>query len=68
MLDAIFKAIRFHRRSRDRAFGAGVKGRVNVSKTGASVSARRGPVTVNSRGYVTIKTPIKGLQLRKKLF
>lgn len=29
--------------------------RLNISKTGASVSHRKGPVTVNSRGKATIR-------------
>lgn len=34
---------------------AGKNGKVNVSKSGASYSHKFGPVTVNSRGRVTVK-------------
>lgn len=40
---------------------------VNVSKSGVSVSARKKPVTVNSRGVVTFRLA-KGLRFRSKLF
>lgn len=33
----------------------GRRTRLNVSKTGVSVSHRRGPVTVNSRGRISIR-------------
>ena len=44
----------------------GRRTRVNLSKTGASVSHRRGPVTLNSRGAVSIRLPF-GLSYRFKL-
>lgn len=56
-------ALRFHRRTKARTV-KGVKTWANMSKTGASLSAQRGPITVNSRRGVTIKTPIKGLQFK----
>jgi len=37
---------------------------VNISKRGASVSQRIGPLTVNSRGRGSIRTPIPGLSFR----
>lgn len=33
----------------------GKKGRVNVSKSGVSYSHRFGPITVNTRGRVTVR-------------
>ena len=42
---------------------AGKNTRVNLSKSGASVSQRFGPVTVNSRGRVTIRLG-KGISFR----
>ncbi len=39
---------------------------VNVSRSGASVSRRVGPVTVNSRGRVTVRLG-RGLSWRKWL-
>jgi len=41
--------------------------RVNLSKSGASVSKKAGPVTVNSRGNVSFRVA-KGVSFRKKLF
>lgn len=46
---------------------AGKTTNVNLSKSGASVSKKAGPVTVNSRGNVSIRVA-KGVSLRKKLF
>ncbi len=42
--------------------------RLNVSSSGASVSHRVGPVTINSNGRVAIRLPIRGLSLRFKLW
>lgn len=61
-------ALRYHRRTKQKTHKNGVRTWANISKTGASVSAAKGPVTVNSRGRVTIKTPVKGLQFKFKLF
>ncbi|UKA61378.1 DUF4236 domain-containing protein [Arthrobacter sp. FW306-04-A] len=41
----------------------GKTGHVNLSKSGASVSERIGPVTVNSRGRVTVRL-LPGLSFR----
>lgn len=41
--------------------------RVNLSKSGMSVSKKAGPVTLNSRGNVTVRVA-KGVSIRKKLF
>lgn len=41
----------------------GKTGHVNLSKSGASVSEKLGPVTVNSRGRVTVRI-LPGLTFR----
>ena len=41
----------------------GKNGHVNISKSGASVSEKLGPVTVNSRGRVTVRI-LPGLTFR----
>ncbi len=41
----------------------GKTGHVNISKSGASVSEKLGPVTVNSRGRVTVRI-LPGLTFR----
>jgi hypothetical protein len=41
--------------------------KVNLSKSGASVSKKAGPLTVNSRGNVSVRVA-KGVSFRKKLF
>lgn len=41
----------------------GKHGHVNISKSGASVSEKLGPVTVNSRGRVTVRI-LPGLSFR----
>ncbi|GAA0189880.1 MULTISPECIES: DUF4236 domain-containing protein [Micrococcaceae] len=40
---------------------------LNISKSGASVSKKAGPVSISSRGTVNIRLG-KGLSFRKKLF
>lgn len=44
----------------------GAKSWVNVSKSGASVSLRRKPITVNSRGQVRVRL-FPGVSYRIKL-
>jgi hypothetical protein len=44
----------------------GKKSRLNLSKSGASLSHRRGPVTINSRRRGSIRLPF-GLSYRFKL-
>ena len=44
----------------------GKKSRVNLSKSGASLTHRRGPVTINSRRRGSIRLPF-GLSYRFKL-
>jgi hypothetical protein len=39
----------------------GKRSRLNLSKPGASVSQRSGPVTINSRRRASIRLPISGL-------
>ncbi|SDH49263.1 DUF4236 domain-containing protein [Microbacterium sp. 77mftsu3.1] len=46
-----------------RSIRAGRNSRVNISGTGASVSHRAGPITINSRGRITIRLG-KGLSFR----
>lgn len=46
-----------------KSFGLGRRTRLNLSRRGASVSRRVGPVTVNSRGGFTIRL-LKGLSYR----
>ncbi len=41
---------------------------LNVSKSGASVSHKVGPVGISSNGRVSIRLPIRGLSLRFKLW
>jgi hypothetical protein len=49
-----------------RSLKVGKKSRLNLSKSGASLSQRRGPVTVNSRRRGSIRLPF-GLSYRFKL-
>ncbi|UKA57508.1 DUF4236 domain-containing protein [Arthrobacter sp. FW306-2-2C-D06B] len=42
---------------------AGKNTSINLSKSGASVSERVGPVSINSRGRVTVRT-LPGLSFR----
>lgn len=44
----------------------GRRSRLNLSKSGVSVSRRQGPVTVNSRGRGSIRLPF-GFSFRFKL-
>lgn len=50
-----------------RSKSLGKSTRVNLTKTGASVSKKAGPLSINSRGRVTFRLG-KGLSFRKKLF
>jgi hypothetical protein len=49
-----------------RALRVGKRSRLNLSKSGASLSHRRGPVTINSRRRGSIRLPF-GLSYRFKL-
>jgi hypothetical protein len=49
-----------------RAIRMGRRSRLNLSKSGASLSHRRGPVTINSRKRESIRQPF-GLSYRFKL-
>lgn len=46
----------------------GRRTRLNWGSGGASVSRRSGPLTVSSRGRVSIRTPIRGLSFRFRLW
>lgn len=46
-----------------KSFRIGRKARLNLSKSGVSASARKGRVTVNSRGHVTVRI-LPGLSWR----
>ena len=46
-----------------RSFGLGRRTRLTLSRRGASVSRRIGPVTVNSRGGFSVRL-LKGLSYR----
>jgi hypothetical protein len=46
-----------------RSAQVGKKTRVNISKSGASLSRKVGPFTVNSRGHVTLRLG-RGFSLR----
>lgn len=50
-----------------RSFGLGRRGRVNLSKSGLSVSRRFGPLSVNSRGRASLRLS-KGLRYTFRLF
>lgn len=58
---------RYQRRTREQEIGkTGVKARANVSKTGASLSFRKGIVTFNTRrGFsLNLSRLLKGLSIR----
>jgi len=38
-----------------KSFKVGRRSRINLSKTGASASYRLGPITINSRGRISIR-------------
>lgn len=57
----MFKGFRFRK---TKNLGDGT--RVNYSKSGASVTKKVGPISVNSRGRVTLRIA-KGLSFSKKL-
>ena len=54
-------ATRYQRRIK-----TGENSRINVSKSGLSYSVKEGRWTINSRGYLTYNSGIKGLSLRTK--
>ena len=49
-----------------RSVRLGRRSRLNLSRSGASVSHRRGPVTINSRGRGSLRLPF-GLSFRFKI-
>ena len=49
-----------------RSLRVGKRSRLNLSKSGASLSQRVGPVTINSRRRASIRLPF-GLSFRSKL-
>jgi hypothetical protein len=49
-----------------RTLRAGRRSRLNLSRSGASLSHRRGPLTLNSRGRGSLRLPF-GLSFRFKL-
>lgn len=59
--------VRYHRRSKPVVLGrTGIKAHANVSKTGASITLRKGPVTFNTRrGFsLNLGSLVKGLSIR----
>ena len=54
-------ATRYQRRIK-----TGENSRINVSKSGLSYSVKEGRWTINSRGYLTYNSGIKGLSFRTK--
>lgn len=54
-------ATRYQRRVK-----TGEKSRINISKSGLSHSVKEGRWTINSRGYLSYNSGIKGLSFRTK--
>jgi len=54
-------ATRFHRQVK-----TGDKSRINVSKSGMSYSVKEGRWTINTKGFLTYNSSIKGLSFRTK--
>jgi len=50
-----------------RSLGLGRRSRLNLSKSGASVSSRRGPLTVSSRGRGSLRLG-RGMSYRFRLW
>lgn len=49
-----------------RKIKTGSKTHLNISKSGASVSVKEGNWTINSKGYVSYRSGVKGLSFRTK--